>query len=126
MTSNRKLMKRKMLRKFSVYDLEGKLPEIIKELIDAKATLEQKGYQDLKMEHEVEYGYGDEQDTYFYISGRRMETQAEADKRVETGRKASISRKKSKKKKMEEEKKEEFATYLRLKGKFERGETCGK
>jgi len=122
MKAKRKLKKEEKLHSFSMYELEGTFVSVIKKLEKIRDDWTDKGYKNIRLEHDIEYDYGDVQDNYIYMYGQRMETQEEADKREKAAAKARESRKKSKKKaaarKLEEEKK----TYLRLKKKFE-GET---
>jgi len=119
MPTKTKLRPQEHLRKLTPYFFDGDIDETLAELAGILTDFKEKGYINIHMDSDTEYDYGGQHDTVFNITGQRMETQEEADKRAATARKAKASRKKNKIEKLEAQEKRERTTYLRLKKKFE-------
>jgi len=117
--SKEKLQLRHELERMSLYDFEKSLDELIEDL----AALKERylTYTDFTFEHNVNYGFYDEQSHEFIIYGYRMETDEEYETRQEKNRiareKAKKQRAAAKLKKIEEEK----VLLEKLKEKYESG-----
>ena len=119
MNAKRRLRPVEHLGNLESYFFDGDVHETLAELTDVLNGFKEDGYTNIYMESETKYNYGDDRYTVFSITGQRMETQEEADKRAETARKAKITRAKRSKAAILAAAKKERETYLRLRKKFE-------
>lgn len=117
-----KMNKRKIITKYiqdylnvNLFDFEGNIDEVIAMLQNAKEKAEEKGYSDIKVV--IEYDDRDECNKIL-ISGKRLETFEEMEKRLKNNQdKRNKTIEKNKILKREKEKKER-EEYERLKKKF--------
>jgi malate/lactate dehydrogenase len=79
--------------------------EVAKELQTILEDFGAKGYYNITIDQEKEYGYYDDVDIIHVIYGTRRETDNERDKRLEANRKAREAKKAEKEKKVEEDRK---------------------
>lgn len=113
----KKINKKVKVKEFSVYDLEGKLENIIAKLEDIRDSNEE--LFDFEIEQETEYGYYNDQWVTFTVYAWREEFDQEANKRIEKRRLEREKQKAEGKKKKEEQEAKDKAEFLRLAKKFE-------
>jgi hypothetical protein len=96
----------------SLSEFDGRMEDVIQNLIEIKASAEAEGYTDLTMS--VDYGYsGDDID--WTVRGNRLETDDEYEARMDMERRIKEQKRKDKKSREERDRKE----YERLRKKYE-------
>lgn len=101
----------KKLDSFYLYDFEKSFVSVIETLVNYLDEYREKEYRNLKFsEH---YDYNDEK--CLILTGERLETDKEFNKRIKMEEKQKLAKQKERKAKKEKE----YREYLRLKRKFE-------